>query len=199
MRIRGQVACVLLLALCSGSFVESQTKAFTIVAASVTMPATGDGSSAFTVSNIPMAGTLGVTCEYSGPATTARIPTCGGGAIFSKAVTAGQTIQGAMTLYPYGILVPAGKRPAVRRRPDARLFALALMAPLLGLGWRRGRRWLVLMAIGAVVLGGVSACGGNPNGMTPGTYSYLITADNESGAPTPLGAAVHATFTVKVP
>ena len=72
-------------------------------------------------------------------------------------------------------------------------------ALLIGLGIRRGsRRWLMMTTLIAVALAGVSACDGNANGMTSGTYQYTVTAGNEANSNTPLGQGVSWTINVIV-
>jgi hypothetical protein len=72
-----------------------------------------------------------------------------------------------------------------------------------GAGLRRtARGWLALILIAGALLAGlaaISACGGSTNGMTPGTYQYTISADNEANPMTPLGQGVSTTVTVTVP
>jgi len=47
------------------------------------MPIKGNGSTQYTVSGIPITGTLNVTCQYSGPVTDANLPTCTYGPLHS--------------------------------------------------------------------------------------------------------------------
>ena len=54
---------------------------------------------------------------------------------------------------------------------------------------------LATLAIAA----GLSACGTNSNGPTPGVYPYTVTATDEFSGPTPLGQAVSTTVMVLVP
>jgi hypothetical protein len=62
---------------------------------------------------------------------------------------------------------------------------------------RRAARWLTLILLAAGTLagpGGISACGGDNNGATAGTYVYTITATD-----TNTSVSVNATFNVTVP
>jgi hypothetical protein len=175
---------------------------FAVTATNVTMPSTGNGSSQYTVTAIPSTGTLVVTCQYAGATTTAKIPNCSYGPLVAIPVTAGQTVTGTVYFYPYNSVVPLGQhrtRPGTSHVPAGGL-ALA-GALLLGLGFRRrGWRWLSLcvFAAGALSVAGITACG-NSNGMTPGTYPYTISADNEANPMTPLGQGVSTTIYVTVP
>jgi len=176
--------------------------AFAITAANVTMPNSGAGTSQWTVTGIPLTGTLYVSCLYAGTATMARIPTCAtpGPVQAPKSVTAGQTVTGTIYFYPYGTPMPVG----LRREGHAPAAGLALAGGLLlGFGLRRrAQRWfaLTVLALGALVgLAGMTACGGSFNGMTPGTYQYTLTADNEASPVTPLGQGVSTTINVTVP
>ncbi|HZB88816.1 MAG TPA: hypothetical protein VE291_09185 [Terracidiphilus sp.] len=199
MKIQNRFAGVLLLALCAVSSLTAQTKAFTISAANVTILSGENGSSAYTVANIPAAGQLGINCQYTGPTTTAKIPYCGGGAVISIPVTAGQTVNGTIGIYRSPVPSPAARNESPGSAL-ARGFVLALAAPLLwGLRRRRAMgRWLALAAFCLVALGGISACGGSASSMTPGTYQYTLTADNEASSNTPLGQGVSTTFNVTV-
>jgi hypothetical protein len=181
------------------------TQSYAISAADVTMPASGNGSSTYTVLATPFEGTLDVTCQYSGPATTAKIPYC---AVCRLAcapvnVTADETVTGTMYFYPPSDAVPAAlpKQRHGSRPGSALLFSGILLA---GLGLRRRlRRWPValLVAVAALALiTSVTACGGGNGfgGMTPGTYNYTISAA-DNGALTPLGRSVSTTISLTVP
>jgi hypothetical protein len=136
-----------------------------------------------------MTGTISITCTYAGKTTEAKVPSCPNTPPHLYTVTAGGTLTGVVEFYPYGSAVPA---------------ALALTGGLIiGLGkWRRVGRGFAraVFAVGTLtILAGIGACGGNPNAMTSGAYPYTISADNESGSPTPLGQAVSTTINVTVP
>jgi hypothetical protein len=177
---------------------------FAITATNVTMPSTGNGSSQYTVTGIPGSGTMTISCQYAGLATEAKIPICVYGPIAEIPVTAGQTLTGTVSFYPYGVAIPAALRKAPHRSGHLPAAGLALAgALLLGFGFpRRASRWLVLsiLAVGAFAgLVGISTCGGSGNGMTPGTYPYIISAQWESSGPAILGNQTTTTITVTVP
>lgn len=198
MKFRSLLIASLLSAFCAGAPLVTHAQTFAIHAANVTMPSSGNGSSAYTVSQIPMTGTLSVVCAYSGPTTQARIPNCSYGPLRVMSVTAGETVTGAITFFPYGVVVPARDRPGASKATQA--LEMALVVPLLlGLGCgRRIWRRLALVAVAGVAVSWVSACGGSSNAMTPGTYQYTITADNEANPVTPLGQGVSTTISVSV-
>jgi hypothetical protein len=170
---------------------------FAVTAADITMPSSGNGSVPYTVTGIPITGTLAVTCQYSGPPTTASIPDCSYGPIAATPVTAGETTAGTISFYPFGAAVPqAANRTG--RGPMALALAGVL---LLGCGLRRrARSWLVPMLLGVVSLAGVaglSGCLPGLPGMTPGTYQYTLTAGN-LGTLNPLTAQATTTINVTV-
>jgi hypothetical protein len=194
----------LLLAFCVGVAVLAPravaASSYAITATNVTMPLRGAGSTHYTVTAIPLTGTLLVNCQYAGPVTTAKIPTCWYGPVIGPTpVTAGQTVTGTYFLYPYGAPVPVN---APRRGLPWTGMALA-GALMLGVGLRRqARGWLTLALFAGMALAGlvgISACGGSANGMTPGTYQYTISADNEANPQTPMGQGVSTTIIVTVP
>jgi hypothetical protein len=175
------------------------TPIFAVTATNVTMPSTGNGSSQYTVTAIPLAGTLSVTCRYAGATTTAKIPDCSYGPIVAIPVTAGQTVTGAVDFYPYGSAVPLGLHRPRRGTNHVPAGGLVLAGALL-LGFRRrGRRWLGLcvFAAGTLFIAGITACGSS-SGMTPGIYPYTITVDNEENPRTPLGQGASTTIDVTV-
>lgn len=175
------------------------TPQFAVTAANVTMPLTGLGSSSYTVTAIPNTGTLGVVCQYSGPATEAKIPTCTYGPIVATPVTAGQTVTGTVYFYPYGSAIPLA-----RNRTASGTAGVALAgAVLLGLAIRRrARGWLALMVLAVGSLAGglaISACTGAMDSMTPGTYQYTITAGNSPEVTSNPTLAASTNITVTVP
>jgi hypothetical protein len=176
---------------------------YAIAATNVTMSASGSGTTSYTVTGIPMSGSLIMSCQYSGSQTIkAKIPVCGGAVADSIPVTAGQTVTGTI-----GFSAPSKPFPVDwhrTRRNGASAAALSLAGTLLfGFGFqrrfKRNSAALLLTVCAFAILPIVSACGGNGNGMTPGTYPYTITADNEASPNTPLGQGVSTTIDVTVP
>ncbi len=188
----------------SGARALAVTPPFAITATNVTMPMTGNGSSQYTVTSIPLTGTLGITCQYTGPMTVAKIPICPMTPPVANQVTAGQTFTGSITFYPYGAPVPAGLHRMPHRSRYLSATGLSLAgAFMLGFGARRRRwRWLTLVFFAAGTLAGmmeIGACGGNSSNMTPGTYPYTISANWESSGPAILGSLATTTINVTVP
>jgi hypothetical protein len=175
--------------------------AYAITATNVTMPASGNGTSSFTVTGIPVTGSLIVSCIYSGQITGAKIPYCGGGPLAAIPVTGGQTFTGAVTLYPFGSAVPLSQHRTNGEGSSAAVLSLA-GALLFGFGFkRRGSRDFIglLVAICAfAILPIISACAIG-NGMTPGTYAYTITAANEASLTSPPAQIASTTINVTVP
>lgn len=166
---------------------------FAINAANVTMPTAGPttnssgdtsiplGSSQFSVTGISGAGTLTISCQYSGPATQAKIPKqCGIVGPGQISVEGGETtINGIVYFVPYDVgTIPSLAELHNVSSPSGRLPATGMaLAGVLMLGFglrRRARRWLVLAAFAVVALAGavgIGACGGNVNTAYPYTIS----------------------------
>jgi hypothetical protein len=181
---------------------------FAITAANVTMPVSGYGYSQFTVAGIPGAGTVMISCQYTGPVTEAKIPqNCGPVGAPGIPVQAGETtFNGTILFVPYGQVPPPGLgKLRGAPLPPGHLPAAGLAlagALMLGFGLRRrARRWLTLLlfAVGALAgAAGISGCTLG-NVMTPGTYQYTITAVYEANPVLPLGQGVSTTINVTVP
>ncbi len=182
-------------------------QSFTITATPVNSGSSGTVSVQYTVTGIPAAGTLIVSCQYAGSSTfqeQAKLPICGVGPIVGITVTPGQSITGALSVVPWGTPIPATLHgtPAARSRAPASGLMLAA-ALLLGFTLRRkGRRWLSLLLIaagGLAIAAGLSACGAHSSGLNAGVYPYTVTASDNFSGVTPLGQAVSTTVMVTVP
>jgi len=194
---------------------------FAITAANVTMPSYDPpttsngvtsiplGTSEFTVTGIPGAGTLTIGCQYSGPETAAKIPQeCGPVGSPGRPVESGtQTVSGDVEFVPYGE-GPIPSLGQLRRAPSPAgrlpVAGMALAGALmLGFGFRRrGRRWPLLAVFAVCALAGaagMSVCGsGNSNAMTPGTYPYTISAGfTETASSATQTASTTITLTVQ--
>jgi len=189
----------LLLALFGGRALMAAVP-YAIAATNVTMPNGGDmAMTHYTVSGIPLDGTLVVSCAYSGPMTTAHIPTCVYGPLHAPApVTIGQTVTGSIDFYPYGSAIPATAQRMGSAWPAGGILAASLL-----LGFRRKMpRWLVAAVLAVAGVAGaasITGCAGGGNGMTPGTYAYTLTASNEATPNIPLAAAATTTISVTIP
>jgi hypothetical protein len=193
----------------SGSLALAATPAFTIAATNVIMSSStsnGTGTSTFKLSSINgYTGSVLVDCNPPTPPGGVKTPYCTYGASGIAPVpaqqpitlTANEAVTGTVTFYnapvpcsnpcPVSLLRRGGHGPA----PGLALAGVLL----LGLGFRRRRaRWLTLMLLAAGTmagLAGISACGGNNNAVTPGTYAYTIVA-------TDLNTSVSVTTSVNV-
>jgi hypothetical protein len=154
--------------------------AFTITAANVIISSSGTGSSQFTVTGIPVTGTIVLSCGYSGSLALGGLPICPLTPPAARPVTAGGTLTGVISFYPPNTVIPASVSEV----------GLALAGALLvGFGLRRRARWplaMLLVALGSLAgLMGVSACGGHSSiHMPKGTYPYTITAVDSPSAGT---------------
>jgi hypothetical protein len=198
------ISCGLILLACAAVPAQAATPAFTITATNVTMPPTGVGLSRFSITAIPMTGTITLSCLYAGAKTDARLPVCPLTPPIAYTVSAGGTLTGTVEFYPYGVPVPASVPLSPGRRGAAAGAALAGVL-LLGLRFRRRARRglsLGLLAVGALAVFWGIGCGGSVNltdGMTPGTYPYTIAANNQSMAATLPGQTTSTTINVTVP
>ena len=181
-------------------------QSFAIKATNVVISSSGTSSSQFTITGIPMTGTITLSCEYSGSLTNVKLPSCPLTPPVGYSVNSGGTLTGSIAFYPYGSAIPASLPLGRPRRSDRTAMAFLALAgaSLLSLGFRRRTSWLVLVLFavcGLAALGGISGCGGGNSfaGMTPGTYPYTVKADNEASGPTPLGQSVSTTIYVTVP
>jgi hypothetical protein len=153
-----------------------------ITATNVTMPSSGNGTSLYMITGIPAAGTVTISCLFTGTPTKANIPNCTYNTSFTAIpVTAGQTLTGTVNFYAFGHLPAAG---------------MALVGGLmLGFGFRRKLwRWLAVavLALGTIAgVIGLNGCGGKGTIYlpTPGTYQYTIYA-NYVDSVNPIGSAI---------
>ena len=165
---------------------------FALTATDVTMPSSGTGISHYTITSIPDAGTVTISCLYTGPVSKANIPSCTYNLSFTPIpVTAGQTLTGTVNFYGFGQLPAAG-------------FML-LGGLMLGLGFRRKLwRWLAVavLALGTLAcVSGMNGCGGKGTIMmpTPGTYQYTIYATYVDSVNPTQGTILSTNVNVTVP
>jgi len=199
----------------NGSPALAATPSFTITATTATLSSSsssGEGSSTITLTSINgYAGSIAVNCIPPTPPAGVKVPFCGPGipsaatpavsaavpailALFT--LTAGQAVNGTVAFYNFPFPVSASlPRPANHKLAQSLAMAGVL---LVGLGFRRrASRWLAMMlfALGALAgLVGISACGGSNSVVTPGTYTYTISATDINTA-----ATVNASVNVTVP
>lgn len=171
-----------------------------LTATNVTMPSSGNGSSEYTLTGIPDAGTVTIGCLFTGTVSTAKIPNCTAPFPIIN-VTKGQTLTGSVPFYPFGAAVPVGLHRTTHRTGGLQMAGLTVAGLLLlGLGYRRqARRWLALTMLAAGTLAGaVSGCGGLSTAMTPGTYQYTITASYQDTVSPTSSAILDAKVNVTV-
>jgi hypothetical protein len=180
------------------------TPDFTITAANVTMSSntsSGSGSSSFTLTSVNgYTGTVSIRCNPPTPPVGVNLPICnfGGPVRPPYTLTANQEVTGAIVFLNSNpcndCLVSLLSRGGHGLAPGLALAG----ALLLGFGIRRrAPRWhmLTLLAVGALAgLAGISACGGNNNAVTTGTYTYTIAAVDIN-----TDVAVTASINVTVP
>ena len=166
--------------------------AFTITATNVTMSSSGTGLSQYTITGIPVTGTIALSCGYSGSLALGRLPICPLTPPVAYAVTAGGTLKGSVSFYP-----PNGPIPA--SAPAGGLALVGALALGIGLRWRaRSPLALLPVVVGSLAcIMGMAACGGRSGtSMPPGTYPYTITAANSPSAGT--GPTYVATTIIQV-
>lgn len=164
------------------------TPAFTIAATDVTVSSansSGFGSSSIALTSVDgYTGTVQVICDPPTPSNGVKTPYCNGPtADPSYTLTANKTVTAKVGFS--NATLPAGIVGLPRRRSSGPVPVLALAGVLL---WgiakrRRAARFLTLILVVAgslATLGGMSACGGSSNAVTPGTYVYTLTASDHA-------------------
>jgi hypothetical protein len=201
LRLFALSAFILVLGFAPAAFAQS----FAVTATPVNSGSSGTVSVQYAVTGIPDAGTLVVSCQYSGSSTYQeqnRLPICGVGPIAGFPVTAGQSITGGFSIAPWGTPIPAASTSTHATTASLAPASSYILAGALLLGFtflRNSRRWfyMTLIAAGALsIAAGLSSCGGNSNGSMPGVYPYTVTATdlvNVTGSTGPI-----ATTTVMV-
>ncbi|MGB8029355.1 MAG: hypothetical protein WCF30_06780 [Terracidiphilus sp.] len=184
----------------TGLTASAATPGFTITATNATLSSStssGAGSSSFTLTSVNgYTGQVRVDCQPPTPPAGAKLPYCGPGVPSDAAIpaqppitlTANESVTGNIPFY--NAPIPCSNPcPASLPRHGGRGLAqgLAFAGVLLfGFGFRRrAQRWLTLtlLIVGSLVgFAAISACGGNKNVVTPGTYVYSISATDVSTA-----------------
>lgn len=183
----------------------------TIAARNVTMASDGTGGIPFTLTSTnKFAGRVMVVCAAPTPGPGVREPSCivGIPAVASNLTLAADgTATGEATVSANAPLPSAAvaRLSSPRQRNHEGGGAILALAGALMVGWglRRKTRRLGSQALGVagllVVLTGLAACGG-PATLTPGTYTYTLTATSAGGTTgsTVAGSEVTASTTVVV-
>lgn len=172
------------------------TGTFTISAGSATITRTGSGSIPFTLTSVNgFAGQIVVGCAPPTVPAGVKIPLCGGGPFHLYTLTADQVLTDSLTLYSYGSGIPAGVVPV-----KSPVLAVLLVVLLLS-GLTVRRRWarrltLPLVVVALIPFSSILGCGTAPQGFTPGTYNYTVTA-SQYGSTTPLEQGASAVVTIR--
>jgi len=183
------------LALCSlmnGTRALAATPAFTLSATNVTMPlntqttcsssgcTTQYGYSTFTLTSVNgYTGGPQVTCAAVNPPSAAILPACYQHGLM-PALPANGSVSGEILFIAPGQGIPPS--PASLLERTGHIASGLVLSAVFLFGFARRRRaahWFSLILLALATLGGtaaISACGGASNSMTPGTYSYSITA-----------------------
>lgn len=196
----------------SASPALAATPGFTITATNATMSSSGSsgtGSTTFTLSSVNgYTGSVRVGCVEPNPPAGAKLPYCGSYAVAPAAIpvqppitlTANEVVTGTFSFinFPAPCSNPC---PVSLPRHGGHGMAQGLaLAGVLLLGFRfrrRPARWLMLMLFAAGTLAGlagISACGASNDVVTPGTYTYSLTATDVNTA-----ASVSTSFNLTVP
>ncbi len=191
-----------------GGYVCAQAPSFTISATNVTIPLSQPtcsdgvctqqyGTSTYTLKSVNgYAGAPEITCAVVSPPAGASLPTCAPHGP-PLALPANGTVTGEILFIPPGEAPPPSPA-SLPSWPGRAVTGLALAAILffVPLDRRRATRWFTLLFLAAGALAGlatISACGGG-NGMTPGTYSYRVTATDTNA-----GLAAVTAISVTIP
>ena len=166
---------------------------FIITATNVTMSSSGTGVSQYTITGIPVTGTIVLSCGYSGSLMLGNLPICPLTPPVAYPVNAGGTLRGSIYFYPPNTPVPAVVPAA----------GMALAAVLL-MGFRRrapGGLWSIVFAVTTLAgLATLTGCGGTYRfTLSPGTYPYTITAVNSPAVGTGPSYVASTIIQVTVP
>jgi len=156
------------------------TPSVNITTSNVTMPNSGGGSIPFTLTSVNgFAGKVGVTCTPPNPPAGVQEPNCPGGGPPSPpiVIAADATATGSVGINSTAPLPVPGTTYAAHKKIVGWEFAGIVM---LGLGLRRKKEngyTRLLLAVGLLIgLMGTAACGSKVETLTPGVYSYTLTA-----------------------
>jgi hypothetical protein len=196
------------LAVISGASIahaQSATPSFTLSASSTTLPTSGQGAIAFTITSVNgFAGMVAVGCGPTNPPTGSVLPQCNyaGSPIPPSpyTLTANGTVTGSVNLVSY---IPPCSNPCPVKfvQPQRHRTGVNLaLASVLFLGFafvRRGRRLgLLLMVLG--ISAGLACGSGSHTTLTPGTFAYSVSATEVETNNTPV-PIVTTTVNVTVP
>jgi hypothetical protein len=178
------ILCLLFLyGLACGISGAQATPSFTLTASNTTMPLSGVGSIPYTLTSVNgFSGTIYIGCSPPTEPAGVTIPICEvGGPVIEYALNSNETLKESIGLLASEpVPTPAG-------------------ALMLGFGLRRKRAsHFARLCFAVSLLGGLTAlgaCAGGQKTLTPGSYTYTLTA-NEGSSSSPL---ISAAVTVTVP
>ena len=197
------LACAALLALAPG-FCKSQnpTGSYTVAASNITMPSSGTTSVPFTLTSVNgFAGNLEVGVTAPSVAPNVKLPYLAiGGPVHLYPLAANATLTASIgILSAVPVPIPVKFIPQHPANRHATVWSLASVF-LLFLGLRKKRAAAPVLLTLTLLLGftTLTGCGGPPT-LTPGTYTYTLTATQFSNAQPPVPSSVSTTFTLTVP
>jgi hypothetical protein len=184
---------ICLLFVCAeGAHAVIPSPSFTLTASNVSMSDQGSGTSTIKLTSVNgFTGQVGVLC--SGPSSFLApdlvLPSCDS-ATQQLVVPANGSVTGTMSFVPPFSNQSVGRRGRPGKAPlETPLAAGALGMGLIGLRFRRKlSRWMAMLVLGAAglaAMAGVTGCIGHGGlAMTPGTYSYTLSAAARSSSAT---------------
>jgi hypothetical protein len=194
------ILCLLFLyGLACGISGAQATPSFTLTASNTTMPLSGVGSIPYTLTSVNgFSGTIYIGCSPPTEPAGVTIPICEvGGPVIEYALNSNETLKESIGLLA-SEPVPTPVRMKLPKRRGGIGLALA-GALMLGFGLRRKRAsHFARLCFAVSLLGGLTAlgaCAGGQKTLTPGSYTYTLTA-NEGSSSSPL---ISAAVTVTVP
>lgn len=180
---------------------QMPTPSFTLAAGNITMPSSGNGLIPFTLTSVNgFVGSVHVGCTTPDAPAGVTEPVCDGEPVSPPTVLAANaTATGVVGLCACKYIAPTASSRLNRSGPGAGASWALAGALMLGFGLQRKRAHRygrLLLAVGMLIgLAGVSACGGGVLTLTPGTYTYTISA-TEANNPS---SSVTTKATVTVP
>ncbi len=181
---------------------SAPTPSFTISATNVTMPSSGTVSIPFTLTSVNgFTGSLIVGITPPTPPVGTRLPYLDiGGPARDYPLAANATVTASIGVLaaipePVPVKLNLPNRPAYGEAVRWELAGVLLLG--LGSLRKRARAMRLLLALCMLVaLTGISACGGPPT-LTPGTYTYTLTATKIN--PAVLSPSATTTVNVTIP
>ena len=153
---------------------------FTLGVTNITLPLSGIGSIPYTLTSVNgFTGTIFIGCTAPTEPAGVRVPICeGGGPAVGLVLNANAALQ-----ENYGLLasapVPTPVKYNIPKHGGGTGLALAGTLMLgMGLGRRRTRRWAQVCLSAGLLMGlmAMGGCAAGPKTLTPGSYTYLLTA-----------------------